>query len=205
VEEEKTKTNLRGFILGFLEMSALEMIIRHQLGDREGAFRILQQAYDAASPHSLDMPFIELGEYTSALLNAFLKAREKGSPGTENNGREIPRDWLQAVRKKASAFAKKRSFVAAYYSNQDTAASSNFSDWELEILNNFSQGRTSEEIAGDMHISVKMVKSAIRSLYVRLGAANRADAVRIATERGLLIKGEAPGPLIPPARRRTPE
>jgi DNA-binding NarL/FixJ family response regulator len=39
-----------------------------------------------------------------------------------------------------------------------------------------------------MHISVKMVKSAVRSLYVKLGASNRAGAIRTATERGLLAK-----------------
>jgi LuxR family maltose regulon positive regulatory protein len=53
-------------------------------------------------------------------------------------------------------------------------------------LGSLSQGRTSEEIAGDMRIPVKMVKSSIRSLYVKLGATNRADAVRIATAEGLL-------------------
>jgi ATP/maltotriose-dependent transcriptional regulator MalT len=31
-----------------------------------------------------------------------------------------------------------------------------------------------------------MVKSAIRQLYIKLGASNRADAVRSATELGLL-------------------
>jgi DNA-binding CsgD family transcriptional regulator len=182
LEEEKVKTNLRSFLLGFLEMNALEATIRYQLGDRDGAFGVLRQAYNAASPHSLDMPFIELGEYMSVLAGAVLKERENGNRGPEDG--EIPREWLQAIRKRASAFAKKRSLTAASYSDQE--ASPDLSNWELEILSHLSQGYTGGEIAAAMNISVKMVKSAIRSLYVKLGVTNRAGAVRIAAERGLL-------------------
>jgi LuxR family maltose regulon positive regulatory protein len=133
------------------------------------------------------MPFIELGEYMDSLANAILKSQGEGSgdPESSSGDGEIPRSWLQTIRKKASAYAKKRAFVAAQYSDQ-AASSPDFSTWELEILNSLSQGRTSEAIAADMHISVNMVKSAIRSVYTKLGAANRADAIRIATEKNLL-------------------
>jgi LuxR family maltose regulon positive regulatory protein len=178
LEEEKTRGDLGSFLLGFLEMAALEAITRYQLGDREGAFRALQGAYEAAVPNALDMPFIELGEHMFSLVNALLKA------GPEGGG--IPRDWLHSIRRGASAYAKKRSLVAAQYSGRDAAAAPAFSAWELTILNSLSQGRTAEEIAAGMKISVKMVKSAIRSLYTKLGAANRAGAIRAATEKNLL-------------------
>jgi DNA-binding CsgD family transcriptional regulator len=39
-----------------------------------------------------------------------------------------------------------------------------------------------------MKISVKMVRSVIRRLYVKLGVTNRAGAIRVATEKGLLTE-----------------
>jgi LuxR family maltose regulon positive regulatory protein len=54
------------------------------------------------------------------------------------------------------------------------------------VLTELSQGLTREEIAGHLSLSVNTVKSVIRSVYNKLGAVNRADAVRIATSLGLL-------------------
>jgi LuxR family maltose regulon positive regulatory protein len=194
LEEEKARGDLGSFLLGMLEMTALEAIIRYQLGSKEEAFEVLKSAYHAARPNALDMPFIELGEYMYNLVNALLKARsEEPSDGNGipsgnggNNGREIPQDWLFGIRRKASAYAKKRSLVADQYAGRETADSSEFSEWELDVLSSLSQGRTGEEIAVAMKIPVKMIKSVIRSLYTKLGAVNRADAVRVATARGLL-------------------
>jgi DNA-binding NarL/FixJ family response regulator len=172
--------------LGFLEMTAMEAVIRHQLGDREGAFGALKRAYDAARPNAIVMPFIELAEYMHSLINAALKScSEKGRPKNSAPG-EIPRDWLYAIRRDASAFAKKRSLVAARYSGRDDLPRPEFSAHELAVLSRLSQGRTAGEIAGELGISGNMAKSVIRSLYAALGASNRADAVRIATAKGLL-------------------
>jgi LuxR family maltose regulon positive regulatory protein len=45
---------------------------------------------------------------------------------------------------------------------------------------------TQKEIAGSFSLSVNTVKSVIRSVYNKLGAVNRADAVRIAASLGLV-------------------
>ncbi|MDR0583771.1 MAG: helix-turn-helix transcriptional regulator, partial [Treponema sp.] len=124
----------------------------------------------------------------SNLTDALLKSGGKGSGDSADSGsvEGIPREWLQTIRKKASAFAKKLSLMAAQYRDADTAASLKLSDPELEILGGLARGRTGEEIAGDMKISVNMFNSFLRSVFTRLGAVNRADAVRIAREKGLL-------------------
>jgi LuxR family maltose regulon positive regulatory protein len=179
LERAQTTSEVRTFLLGVLEMFVLEAVIRHRLGDGEGAFTALKKACDAAKPNGLNMPFIETGEHMHSLIGALLKAYPDGFG--------MSSEWLQFIRRSASANAKKIALVAAQYSGREAPAFSDFSQHELAILNNLSQGNTSEEIAGSMRISVKMVKSAVRSIYVRLGAANRADAIRIATERGFLI------------------
>jgi DNA-binding NarL/FixJ family response regulator len=188
LKREQDQGELGVFLLGFLEMSALEAVIRHRLDDREGALGALKKAYDAARPYALNMPFIELGEAMHSLAGAILRVPSADPQGAESTG--IPREWLQTIRRSASAYVKKCALVTAHYTDRETPVSSDFSPHELAILRSLSQGHTSEEIAGSMRISVKMVRSAIRSLYVRLGATNRTGAVRIAAERGLLTDTE---------------
>jgi LuxR family maltose regulon positive regulatory protein len=180
LEAEKTRGDLGRLLLGMLEMTALEAVTRYKTGDRPGAFAALKLAYAAAHPNSLVMPFIELGSGMHRLAGAFLKT------APENDG--IFREWLNDIRRKASGYAKSLSLVAAQYAGQKAPAPGDFSAHELTVLNGLSHGLTSEEIAANMKISIKMVKSVIRTLYTRLGAANRADAIRIATENRLFQK-----------------
>jgi DNA-binding CsgD family transcriptional regulator len=167
-------------------MTATEAVIRHRFGDREGAFGALKKDYNAARPCNLNVPFVDMGGYMISLINSLLKARgEKkgGGEGPDAEG-EIPREWLNTIRRDASAYVKKRSLVAAQYI--DRAAAPDFSEWEMEILNSLSQGRTAEEIAAGLNSSARSIKSAIRGVYIKLGAVNRTDAIRIATAKGLL-------------------
>jgi DNA-binding CsgD family transcriptional regulator len=182
LKREQARSEVRTFLFGFLEMSCLEAVIRHRLDDREGACAALKKAYDAARSDGLNMPFIELGKAMYSLAGVLLKVPPDDPQSAESVG--IPRGWLQTIRRSASANAKKSALVASQYLDQDT--STDFSQHELAILGRLSQGHTSEKIAGGMKISVKMVKSVIRSLYVKLGASNRAGAIRVATEKGLL-------------------
>jgi LuxR family maltose regulon positive regulatory protein len=57
---------------------------------------------------------------------------------------------------------------------------------EREVLTELSQGLTREEIADHLSIPLNTIKGVIRSVYHKLGALNRADAIRIATSLGLL-------------------
>jgi LuxR family maltose regulon positive regulatory protein len=185
LEQEQAGGELASFLLGFLETAVLEAAIRHQLGDQAGAFAALRKAYDAAVTDALDMPFIELGEYMYSLANAALKS-PKGEKDPQNPAAGIPRLWLQNIRSAASAYAKERLLVAAQYRDAGDASSPELSEPELEVLNGLSRGRTSEEIAEDMKISLNMFGSFLRSVFNKLGAVNRADAIRIATAKGLL-------------------
>jgi LuxR family maltose regulon positive regulatory protein len=184
LEKERAQGDLGSFLLGFLEMTVLEAVIRHQNGDLGGALAAFKRAYDACLPHGLVMPFIELGEHMHSLAGAILKGLPDDPAGADSAG--IPRGWLHTIRRDASAYAKKRSLVASQYAGRETPSAPDFSQYELSVLDSLSQGRTSEEIAAAMQVSVKMVKSAIRHLYLKLGATNSAGAVRSATEKGLL-------------------
>ncbi|MHA6622655.1 LuxR C-terminal-related transcriptional regulator [Pseudonocardia sp. DLS-67] len=57
---------------------------------------------------------------------------------------------------------------------------------EIEVLRDLPSLLTAEEIAGEHQVSVNTVKTHLRSLYRKLGAANRRDAVSLARRLSLL-------------------
>ncbi|MDQ3935056.1 MAG: LuxR C-terminal-related transcriptional regulator [Actinomycetota bacterium] len=57
---------------------------------------------------------------------------------------------------------------------------------EREVLMFLANGRTNVEIAESLDLSPYTVKDHVTSLYRKLGARNRAEAVRLAQELGLL-------------------
>ncbi|MDR1317364.1 MAG: LuxR C-terminal-related transcriptional regulator [Spirochaetales bacterium] len=171
----ESRNTLRPFVLGKIEGKTLEAVCRYQSRDRKGAFAALETAYSLACPNALYMPFIELGKNMRALADAALK----------NNAVAIPRAWLERVRIDASAYAKKLFAVTRSYGGASAVWGTlnqkvNLSRREREVLKGLFQGMTQKEIAGQSSLSVNTVKSVIRSIYRKLGAVNRADAVRIA-------------------------
>jgi DNA-binding CsgD family transcriptional regulator len=60
------------------------------------------------------------------------------------------------------------------------------SERELEVLALLASGRTNSETAGDLFVSVGTVKSHTGNIYRKLGAKNRAEAVTVARNLGLI-------------------
>jgi LuxR family maltose regulon positive regulatory protein len=124
------------------------------------------------------MPFIELGEDMRLLAGAALK-----------EGTAIPRIWLETIRSKASVYGKKLLMASASCQNRDKTGEKTavyLSKKEQKILNSLAQGLTREEIAAGIGISLNTIKGLIKIIYNKLGAINRADAIRIAGDLGIL-------------------
>jgi LuxR family maltose regulon positive regulatory protein len=184
LESQKQPYGLGGFLFGKITIKILEAVCRYRLDETEEALRILTDAYVLAEPNGLDMPFIELGKAMRSLTAAALKEQNCG----------VPRAWLEKIRRNSSAYAKKIFGVAEKFRENSPGKQSSqelLSAREMDVLIGLSQGLTREEIASNSVISVNTVKSAIKSVYNKLRAVNRADAVRIATLMGIL-KGENP-------------
>jgi LuxR family maltose regulon positive regulatory protein len=167
-----------GFLFGKIIFKFLEALCRYRLDDIPAAVKALEAAYELASPNGLDMPFIEMGKDTRCLIEGILKSNHECS---------IPREWLERIYRAASAYAKKVLVVAEMYGSQDKREpSAGLSRRETEVLTGLSQGLTREELAEDNDMAINTNKSVIRSVYNKLGAVNRADAIRLATSQGLL-------------------
>jgi LuxR family maltose regulon positive regulatory protein len=179
LKHREDRYGLWSFTMGRVASLALEAVCLYQLHDKENAYRSLKEAYTTALPEEIFMHFLELGKDMRTLTAAVLK---DGFP-------DIPRDWLERINRDAASYAKKASAVSACFAEGRKTSGSGtglLSPREMEVLKGLSQGLTREEIARVLLISINTVKSTIRNIYNKLGAVNRTDAVRIATELKLL-------------------
>jgi LuxR family maltose regulon positive regulatory protein len=175
------------FLFGRVGATAMEAVCRYRSHDKDGAFAALERAYNLAAPNGLDMPFVEMGKEMRSLAEAALKDRDSAKIG-------IPRSWLEKIRLGASAYAKKLFAVAARYQTGGEETSVRpagdlqvtLSRREKEVLTAILQGMTRVEIAAQTSLSANTIKSITRSIYNKLGALNKADAVRIAADLDLV-------------------
>jgi DNA-binding NarL/FixJ family response regulator len=95
----------------------------------------------------------------------------------------IPKDWPTADMLCALHAVGLGRTVFAPAPRQSSKA---LTDRERHVLDLLATGATNREIASDVHLSPHTVKEHVSSLYRKLGARNRADAVQRAQRFGLL-------------------
>ncbi|MDR0561216.1 MAG: LuxR C-terminal-related transcriptional regulator [Spirochaetaceae bacterium] len=183
LENQTNRYGLSAFLFGKIVLPAMEAVCWYQLRKKEKAYALLKRAYGLSAPNELTMIFIELGKDMRALTESALK----------DGVSDIPRAWLEKISRKSAAYAKKLYTAAKAYEAQHGESRQEFrieplSRRETAILTGLSQGLTREEIADISALSVNTVKSIIKSVYAKLNAVNRADAIRIATLAGILKK-----------------
>ncbi|MDR2136246.1 MAG: LuxR C-terminal-related transcriptional regulator [Treponema sp.] len=181
-------------LFGKMETLAMEAVCRYKAREPEGALAALRSAYQLSLSSGIAMPFVELGRCTRSLMGWALTEDSCG----------IDREWLAGLKREAAAYAKKLFFVAGVFGEQDSPAGGSgagprpvpsrrlfgtgplLSCREREVLSCLSRGLTRVEIAETLSLSINTVKSVIRSVYNKLGAVNRSQAVQAAAESGLL-------------------
>ena len=110
-----------------------------------------------------------------AITNGAVGAQMKGSP---------VETLLKAIRVVASG-GKAIAAEIQRFLREDTTPT-DLSKRQREVLIGVSQGRTSDQIAVELGISVSAVKQHITAACEKLGASSRAEAVTIAMRRNLL-------------------
>ena len=169
----------RGFWSNRLMADIMLARCQFVLGDRRRAMELLGRAYERCFANGIVTPFVECGQGMCELLDF-----AKNSP-------EIVLDpeWVEDVYRKSADYASKLALVRAQYRRKERggkAQKDKFTGREQEVLTYLAWGLNREDIAGNMHISVNGVKRHITNIYNKLGAINRADAIRIAIGEGYL-------------------
>ena len=169
-------------LYGRVEMLALEACTHYQMKNKSEAWAALKDAYEAAAPNNIIMPFIELGKDMRTLTTAALHAAELGNR-TANT--VIPRPWLESIKHKATSYAKNQSMLIAkhnLYVGNERALTAR----EQDVLHDLYHGFSQAEIAGKRSLSINTVKMYTKNLYDKLHVHKIADLVRIAAEQGLV-------------------
>jgi len=165
------------FLFGRVEMMAIEACIQYKMKEKEKAYNTLKEAYLTSSPNNIIMPFIELGKDMRTLTVFALK----------KSGGKIPKSWLEEINRKSAAYAKRLAHIVTEYKQAfGLTHIAVISPRESEILSDLSQGLSRAQIAASRNLSINTVKMLINNVYMKLGAENLAEAIRIAAERKIV-------------------
>jgi len=197
------QTMLRGALAALLELEPDISVIANAPNGRE-ALRLARQ-------HSPDIVItdIEMPEMTGLELAAALK-ESTPAPGTKPPRIIILTTFARAgyLRRALDAGARGyllkdspaselaeairrvhaglRAVDPALAAEAWSAEADPLTDRERQILQRAGDGRTSADIAAELHLSEGTVRNYLSEAIAKLGAANRVDAARIARSRGWL-------------------
>jgi len=141
-----------------------EALLELDRGRAREAHRRLELALEAASPSRIRHPFVERGPDLRGLLY------DHHAWGTEHVG--LVADIVARMQPRPDNHRRR-----SYWE---------LTDREHTVLTYLRSPMTTTEIAQALFVSSNTVKTHLRAIYRKLGAAGRRDAVRIATERQAL-------------------
>jgi len=179
---------------GFRVMLGSQPWVERCLSARTGA-----EAYELAARYKPDVALVDLfiGEESGSEICQQLRERSPetkvlliSGAGTISPGAAraagasgfIPKDWGAADIARAVRMVGLG--MTVFQPQADTAAP-DLSPREREVLDLIARGSTNREIAAALHLSPHTIHEHTSTLYRKLGARNRADAVQRAARLGL--------------------
>lgn len=147
----------------------------HELGDKKKSVESMQEVYEWSIGCDLKMPLIELNRFVRPIIENCRRDEEC----------TIPLDWLDEMDKKAASYYVYLYNVRKRHDEKERVETSileNLSGAEKRLLLSIAEGLTAKEIAEIQGRTVSTIKGMSRRLYAKIGAKNKADAIRIASE-----------------------
>jgi two-component system response regulator DesR len=192
------QTMLRGALAALLELEPDITVVAQAANGRE-AHRLARDLTPDVIVTDIEMPEMTGLEFAAALKQDDAKSRviiltTFARPGYLRRAldagargyllKERPASELaEAIRRVHSGL---RAVDPALAAEAWSADEDPLSDRERQILQRAGEGRSSADIAADLHLSEGTVRNYLSEAIAKLGAANRIDAARIARARGWL-------------------
>jgi two-component system response regulator DesR len=192
------QTMLRGALAALLSLESDITVIAQATNGRE-ALKLSQQHTPDVVITDIEMPERSGLELADDLKNAapgtrviilttfarpgyLRRALDAGARGYLLKDRPAS-ELAEAVRR---VHAGMRAIDPALAAEAWSAEQDPLSDRDRQILRRAGDGRSSGEIAAELHLSEGTVRNYLSDAIAKLGAANRVDAARIARDRGWL-------------------
>lgn len=164
-------------LFGKIGVKIIESLSLYQVKRRNEAIAALTEAYNLAEPNNIVATFIQYGKDMRTLTAAALK----------DNSCAIPKQWLENINRKSSAYAKRKAHMISEYKKANNIKDGiTLTKRETDILKDLSRGLSRTEIAASYNISVNTVKMAINIIYDKLYVHNLADAIRVSVEHKII-------------------
>ena len=192
------QTMLRGALSSLLELEPDITIVAQAANGRE-AQRLARELQPDIVVTDIEMPQMTGLEFAASLKESDSKARviiltTFARPGYLRRALDAGARGYLLKERPASELAEAIRRVHAGLRAVDPALAAEawgadedpLSDRERQILQRAGDGRSSAEIAAELHLSEGTVRNYLSEAIAKLGAANRVDAARIARTRGWL-------------------
>lgn len=166
-------------VLSQIEANLLLALALQSVDETDDALAALEKALALAEPEGIRQVFVDEGLPLSRLLTRYLAylKRRKESPIMPT--RAFVTDLLFRISTPAETSAAITAVEPAPQVDLLTLR-------ELEVLGQVAQGRTNQEIAAGLHLSVNTVKRHLNNIFLKLGATTRIQAIAVARQHGWL-------------------
>jgi LuxR family maltose regulon positive regulatory protein len=161
-----------GSVIEILTLQALALWAR---GKKEWAVTTLAQALASAEPEGYVRTFVDEGAEMAALLSKVLEVQQRGRLAPD-----VPAYYL---RKLLAALERDASSAAT---PAGAELREPLSERELEVLGLVASGKSNQEIASSLFVSLSTVKTHINNLYRKLGTRSRTQAIARARDLDLI-------------------
>jgi len=166
LENAKRNMETQGQTGWLIDILAIESLVLDTTGNTEKALAVLEQALKLAEPHSFIRLFVDQGEPMAKLLRL---AASRGIHATYVN--------------------KLRSAMHSQEQEQPDKQSplvDPLSQRELEVLELLDAGKSNQQIADELILSIGTVKKHVYNIYSKLGVERRTQAISRSRELGLI-------------------
>jgi LuxR family maltose regulon positive regulatory protein len=151
----------RGSVIELLVLSAVADWAR---GERPAAATMLAEALELAEPEGYTRLFLDAGPAAVGLLQ---------SADLHDHAAHLGRRLLAMVKSARPVAPPSQALV------------DELSGRELDVLRLLRSELSGPEIARELHMSLNTLRTHTKSIYTKLGATNRREAIRLAAEHGL--------------------
>ena len=168
-----------------IQILVVAALVHQAQGSFGEAYSTLTRVLTFAEPEGYLRIFLDEGEPMRLLLAKFKSMIENQAPGTAPEDRKISIDYLNKILA-VFPFPFVPPTRKSTVNSLQPSLPEPLSERELEVLHLMAAGFSNRDIARRDVVSINTVKTQVKSIYGKLGAHTRADALTAARQLGLL-------------------